>query len=114
MRSSLIGTRHLQMLASLCLALVYALVFITTRRDRRRGDAVCWDDVLFAVAGIAVALYTAAVFPDLIQDPYYRRTEAGIIGIVLAVVTLEATRRVVGTGLAVLIVAFMAYAWWAT
>ncbi len=98
--------------AAFCLALAFGLVFIAVRRDRSRGGAMSWDDIALAVVGSGVALYTVVVFPGLVQDIFYRRTEAGIIGVVLTIVTLEAMRRVVGPGLAILTVMFMAYAWW--
>src|SRR3989338_3601673 len=95
----------------LFLALVLGAVFLSVppsiRADRQR---VPWYDLLFSFLGLAVGLYAALFFPEIMRrmgDPDALRLVLGVIAILLI---LEALRRTVGWILVGIGVFFLLYA----
>lgn len=95
----------------LFLALVLGAVFLSvppsSRADRHR---VPWYDVLLSCLGLAVGLYIAVQFPEIMRrmgDPDALRLALGGIAILLV---LEALRRTVGWILVAVGVFFLVYA----
>jgi len=95
----------------LFLALILGAVFLSVppskRADRHR---VPWYDLLFSFLGLAVGLYAALFFPEIMRrmgDPDALRLVLGVIAILLI---LEALRRTIGWILVGVGVFFLLYA----
>ncbi|MBI2361670.1 MAG: TRAP transporter permease [Deltaproteobacteria bacterium] len=95
----------------LFLALVLGAVFLSvppsSRADRHQ---VPWYDLLFSFLGLAVGLYAALFFPEIMRrmgDPDAHRLVLGVIAILLI---LEALRRTVGWILVGIGLFFLLYA----
>jgi len=95
----------------LFLALILGAVFLSVppsiRADRQR---VPWYDLLFSFLGLAVGLYAALFFPEIMRrmgDPDAPRLVLGVIAILLII---EALRRTVGWILVGVGVFFLLYA----
>ncbi len=93
------------------LALALCLIFI--RLPARRGvprTAIPWYDIAAAALGLAAGGWLAIRYPTLIDQVFYLKTEAFIIGIVLLPLTIEALRRTAGLSFTFIIIAFLIYA----
>jgi len=95
----------------LFLALILGAVFLSVppsiRADRQR---VPWYDLVFSLLGLAVGLYAAVFFPEIMRrmgDPDAPRLVLGVIAILLII---EALRRTVGWILVGVGVFFLIYA----
>src|SRR5260221_6753203 len=82
-----------------CLALLF--VSFPATRGTQRTD-IPWYDWLFAVVGLAVGLYVAAAFPRLTAQAATVTAELLLLAGVIAVLTLEGTRRTSGYSLIVI------------
>ncbi|MCP4329933.1 MAG: TRAP transporter fused permease subunit [Alphaproteobacteria bacterium] len=99
-----------EQLAATCLAIAFILIFLFVRPFRFRGRRIIWPDAVLGAVGAAAALYVAADYSNLVENLYNRRVEAAIVGGLMLVVVLEAMRRTVGTGLAILLAVMIIYA----
>jgi TRAP transporter 4TM/12TM fusion protein len=93
------------------LATALALIFI--RQPFRRGarrDRVPWYDIAFAAAGFSAGMYLAVKYPVLMDQFFYQRTEAFLVGLFLVPLTIEGLRRVAGIGLTCIVLGFILYA----
>ncbi|MGE0039211.1 MAG: TRAP transporter permease [Xanthobacteraceae bacterium] len=93
------------------LGISLCLIFIrmpARRRTPRR--AIPWYDWVAATAGLAMGGYLAFRYPTLIDQSFYLKTEAFVIGIVLLPLTIEALRRTAGMSFTVIVAAFILYA----
>jgi len=82
-----------------CLALLF--VSFPVRRGAPRDD-VPWFDWLFAVAGLAAGIYTALYFPRITAQAGTVTAELLILGGIIALLTLEGTRRTSGYSLIII------------
>jgi len=89
-----------------CLALLF--VSFPARRGATRED-IPWFDWLFAVAGLAIGLYVAAVFPRLTATAGTITAELLILAGAIALLTLEGTRRTSGYSLIVITLALVVW-----
>lgn len=96
---------------SLILGLSVAVAFLT--RDARgvvRATAPPWWDVAAAALGLGAAIAMAIRYPALVDLVLLRPTEAVVIGALILPLTLEALRRVAGLTLVIVVLVFIAYA----
>ena len=93
------------------LALALALIFIRMPAvpGTQRG-AIPWYDGVAAALGLIVGGYLAVRYPALIDQAFYLKTEAFVIGIVLLPLTIEALRRTAGWSFTIIVAAFLLYA----
>lgn len=95
----------------LFLALVFGAVFLSVPASRRaHRDRVPWYDLLFSCLGLAVGLYAAVFFPEIMRrmgEPDPLRLVLGVIAIFLV---LEGLRRTIGWILVGVGIFFLLYA----
>ncbi|HXV81198.1 MAG TPA: TRAP transporter fused permease subunit, partial [Candidatus Binatia bacterium] len=81
----------------LFLALILAATFLSVPpSDRADRHSVPWYDLLFSFLGLAVGLYPAVYFPDIMERMGELDTERLVLGFVAILLILEALRRTVG------------------
>lgn len=87
-----------------------ALVFLLF--PARRGGAAAWRllDYACAATGAAACWYLAVFYPALVDELVYLPPEGLAIGTALVLLILEATRRVAGPTLVIVIAVLVAYA----
>lgn len=95
----------------LALALSLAIILTTPKRLKRTGR-LAWYDALLALLGLAAGLYVAIVYPQIVNQIFFRPPEAYIPGVILVLLSLEAVRRTTGWALVIIIGVFLAYALW--
>ena len=104
---AILREQYLGLFLALVLGGVFLSVPSSSRADRQR---VPWYDLLFSFLGLAVGLYAALFFPEIMRrmgDPDALRLVLGVIAILLI---LEALRRTVGWILVGIGVFFLLYA----
>ena len=74
------------------------------------ATSIPWYDFAAAALGLAWGGYLAARYPTLIDQAFYLKTEAFMIGIVLLPLTIEALRRTAGWSFTLIVAAFLIYA----
>lgn len=94
---------------------IYAFLFLLIGATRQVSRKPTWLDWILCGASIACAIYFASIRGDLssrinLLDPL--TSWQLIFGILLLVLTIEATRRTTGFGLTGIILAFLAYNFW--
>jgi TRAP transporter 4TM/12TM fusion protein len=95
----------------LFLALVLGSVFLAVpARAWQQRNRVPWYDIVLSLAGLAVGLYVAILYPRVIMEIAYPTPDKIILGIAGILLVLEATRRTVGWSLVIVAVAFILYA----
>jgi TRAP transporter 4TM/12TM fusion protein len=90
-----------------------ALVLIFIRMPGRRGTPrtyIPWYDYVAATLALIMGGYLSFRYPILIDQAFYLKTEAFVIGIVILPLTIEALRRTAGWSFTVIVVAFVIYA----
>jgi TRAP transporter 4TM/12TM fusion protein len=93
------------------LALALCLIFIRVpARPGAPRTTIPWYDFAAAALGLGMGLYLAVRYPTLIDNTFYLKTEAFIIGIVLIPLTIEALRRTAGPSFTIIVAAFVLYA----
>ena len=95
--------------AILALSLTQIFIRVPARRGAAR-TAVPWYDYLAAAASLVVGGYLAVRYPTLIDQAFYLKTEAFVIGVVLIPLSIEALRRTAGMSFTAIVVAFLLYA----
>ncbi|WP_371158008.1 TRAP transporter permease [Jannaschia sp. 2305UL9-9] len=96
-------------------ALLYGLVFaagflsLPVTKGRREAGA-SWIDMGLAVVGIAVGLYFAISWDQIVRTAGLLTTERTVISTIAILLVLELTRRAFGMALVILTGLFMAYA----
>ncbi len=95
------------------LALVLALVFLVAPATRRPIDRarLPWYDALLALAGLFVGLYPAWFYIDISQRMGFPTPFEIGLGVVAVLLVLEATRRMIGAVMVLIIITFLAYFW---
>ncbi len=97
---------------SLILATILILTFIL--RPARTGKArnsIPWYDYLLMIASLPGPLYMAWAYIELIPiHPYFAEPFEQVLGVLTALVVLEATRRTVGWIICVIGITFIGYA----
>lgn len=83
-----------------------ALAYLT--QPRLKGPLEAFD-LLFALIAILCGGYVAIYYPSLVNELVYKPLDGLIISLAIVLLTMEATRRVAGMGLAIIVVLFVAY-----
>ncbi len=95
------------LLVVLGLGLCLAFLRYPVRGGIRRG--LPWYDGVLACISLAVSFYIAARYQTLIENIYYNREEAFVVGLVLIAASLEGLRRTASLPFLILVLAFLAY-----
>jgi TRAP transporter 4TM/12TM fusion protein len=90
-----------------CLGLVLLLVFLHVPL---RGDRPAAVDVLCGFLALAACWYVAVRYPALVTDLVFRPPDGVAVATIIVLAVLEATRRLIGTTLVVLLLVLAAYA----
>jgi len=69
-----------------------------------------WYDIALAAAGMGVCLYFAYAYNDLIEDFYFNRHKAFLVGLVIIPLIIEGLRRTAGWILVAVVCLFFVYA----
>ncbi|WP_099363648.1 TRAP transporter permease [Fredinandcohnia onubensis] len=93
-------------------ALIMFSVFIgVAARKGEEGTKVPLYDWVLAIVGLIVGLYLFIYYPVIVFDFAYITTERVIVGLISALLVLEALRRVIGWILVVIVAVFISYAY---
>jgi TRAP transporter 4TM/12TM fusion protein len=99
------------------LGLIFLVFAVTKRRDHEpprgswwRPAGIAWPDWIFAIGAAAASLYVPAIFDDLAFRVGNPLLVDVVMGTILIVVLLEATRRSVGWPLPIIALVFILYA----
>jgi TRAP transporter 4TM/12TM fusion protein len=77
---------------------------------RRQATAVGWIDWVCAVAALSACLYVAIRYPELTKELVYRPWHGILVAGVIVLAVFEASRRVAGIWLVVIVLALCAHA----
>lgn len=107
---SSIFTIQARQLRPIHLGFALVLVFLLYPAARRlRRDTIAWYDYILAGASALVMLYLPWNLDFLVRNIGNYGTEQMIIGVIGMLLLFEACRRVVGTPILVIVLAFLAY-----
>ncbi len=88
------------------LAFALGLTFIVEPRFSGRLGFV---DPLLSSAGVLAAGYVAIAYPDLVNELVYKPWQGIAVSLVIGFLSIEAVRRLTGTGLTIIVVLFVIY-----
>ena len=91
------------------LVLMYVFLVLPARPKLVRNSKVPWYDWLLALAGLAGGLYVAVLYPTLIMTLGVVSTPSLVFGGAAIIAILEATRRLTGWPLLIIIAVFALY-----
>jgi TRAP transporter 4TM/12TM fusion protein len=102
------------------LGITLALTFLTIPARGHNADGgtfvdpasrrIAWYDLIAATAGFAACLYIAIRYPVLVTELVYRPADGIAVATVICFLVMEATRRMSGWSLIVIILGLCAYA----
>lgn len=99
-----------QQYLGLFLGLILAYVFISVPADQKVSkNRVPWYDILCACASMVVGLYVMFYYPQLLITLGFYSPVKVILGIVAILSILEATRRLAGWPLVIIVAGFILY-----
>lgn len=96
------------------LLLVLTLIYLVVPASRKRWGRSWWMlgvDLVAVAASVVVSVYPIVNAQVLAQRAGAYETMDWVLGVVMCVLLLEATRRTVGWFMSVLVIGFMFYAW---
>lgn len=100
-----------QQYLALLLSLTLGAAFLSVPAGPGSGrDSLPWYDLLLSVLGFIVGLYLVAFYPELIYSLGELRAERVLLGAAALFLVVEATRRILGRVMVVLVVLFLLYA----
>ncbi len=91
---------------SAVLGLALGMVFLIAPRFK---GILFWLDPLLAAVGLAATGYLAISYPSLVNELVYKPIDGIIVALIIGLLTVEAVRRMTGSGLTVIVVAFILY-----
>lgn len=103
---SLFTQQYHGLFLGLALALAFLLLPMSKSAPR---DRVPWYDALFAVTALAVGTYVLLFYPELIRTMGLVSLDKIVLGILAIFLVMEATRRVTGWPLVIIVLAFVVY-----
>jgi TRAP transporter 4TM/12TM fusion protein len=94
----------------LFISLILSATFITVPATKTASrSSVIWYDWLLTAAGLMVGLYIAVMYPKIVYSLAFTTWERWVLGALVIVLFLEATRRLMGWILIVLSAVFILY-----
>jgi TRAP transporter 4TM/12TM fusion protein len=100
-----------QQYLALLLALTLGAIFLSVPAGRVSGPSVLpWYDSILSLLGLVVGLYLVIYYPELIYTMGELRPERIFLGVLAIVLVVEATRRILGWVMVVLVALFLLYA----
>lgn len=103
-------TIFLQQYLGAFLALSAALVFLISKPRVAMGDRIPWYDAAASAAALAVGAYCVLIYPRIADSLSIVTWDKVLFGVVTVVLLLEATRRLFGLTLVILVVVLCLYA----
>jgi TRAP transporter 4TM/12TM fusion protein len=102
---------HPQQVIALIYGLVLSATFILVPPSKGSGgESVPWYDLILSVIGIAAGAYVAFYYQDIMVDVGIIMTHRVILGSFVVLMTIEASRRVVGLPFVIITGVFIVYA----
>lgn len=108
-----IGNMDLFQYAAIFYPFVLGITFLLySSRKNVRNDLPTWWDIIYSLLSFAIWIFFMVNTPEYLQRiPLFNELTSleTFVGIVLVVLTLEATRRTLGSSLTIIVLVFMAY-----
>ncbi|MEX0871602.1 MAG: TRAP transporter fused permease subunit [Aquisalimonadaceae bacterium] len=101
---------YTEQILTFALALSLAIAFLEFDWRGRPSRHWVWYDVLLALSGLSFAGYLTVRYPELVHELVFRPLDGVIVATVLVFLTVEGVRRTSGLALALVILAFIAFA----
>jgi TRAP transporter 4TM/12TM fusion protein len=106
---------HLQQFIAVIYGLVLASAFILLPPKRAESsDSLPWYDLLFSIISIIAGLYVGIAYQTIMVDVGIIMPQRVVLGICAVLLTMEASRRVVGLPFIIIIAVFLVYALFAS
>ncbi|MGY6535222.1 MAG: TRAP transporter permease [Pararhodobacter sp.] len=103
-------TVFLQQYLGAFLGIATAAVFLTAKPHRRAGDGLPWYDAAAALAALAIGAYCVVMYPRIAYTLSVVTWDKVLFGALTVLLLLEATRRLFGLTLVILVVILCLYA----
>ena len=97
---------------ALPLVLGSSFLIVFLRLPAKRGAErrqIPWYDLILGSAGFIICLYFTFIYTIIIEDYFYHRDTAFIIGVIVIPLTVEALRRTAGWSLFAVLMVFLIY-----
>ena len=102
---------HLSQYIAIMFGLILCSAFLIMPVKKRSSlDEVPWYDLLFSIGSIGIGLYVAIYYQTIMVDIGMLMPQRVALGAAAVLLTLEASRRVVGLAFIIIIIAFIFYA----
>ncbi|HWO96775.1 MAG TPA: TRAP transporter permease [Bacillus sp. (in: firmicutes)] len=111
--TAIFGVFTAQIQRSIHLGFALALIFLlfpASRKKKKGKFQITWYDAVFSLLGLIVGSYWPLFIDDLVNRVGQVTSLDFIVGIVAMVLILEATRRVVGLPITIIVIVFLLYA----
>ena len=109
--TAMFGVLDAQLQRAVHLGFGLALAYLLYPANKNKcGDKTSWTDCLLAVLGAATPLYIVVCYRELVLRAGLLTTTDTVIGVTGILLLIEATRRVVGIPMVVVVLCFLAYA----
>lgn len=102
---------YLQQYLAIFFSLVLALVFLQVpARKKMAMDTLPWYDSILAVLSLIVGFYAAIFYKDIVVEIGLLIPHRILLGTVVVLLVLEATRRLIGWPFLIIVICFIFYA----
>ena len=102
---------YLQQYLAIFFSLVLALVFLQVPvREKMAMDTLPWYDSILAVLSLIVGFYAAIFYKDIVVEIGLLIPHRILLGTVVVLLVLEATRRLIGWPFLIIVICFIFYA----
>lgn len=111
--TAIFGVFTAQIQRSIHLGFALALIFLlfpASRKKKKSKFQITWYDAVFSLLGLVVGSYWPLFIDDLVNRVGQVTSLDFLIGIIAMALILEATRRVVGLPITIIVVVFLLYA----
>ncbi|MDQ0243859.1 TRAP transporter 4TM/12TM fusion protein [Bacillus fengqiuensis] len=111
--TAIFGVFTAQIQRSIHLGFALALIFLLFPASRKRKKSkfqITWYDAVFSLLGLVVGSYWPLFIDDLVNRVGQVTSLDFMVGILAMVLILEATRRVVGLPITIIVIVFLLYA----
>ncbi|MFC3883312.1 TRAP transporter permease [Bacillus songklensis] len=110
--TAIFGVFTAQIQRSIHLGFALALIFLlfpASRKEKKRKRQIAWYDAIFSLLGLVVGSYWPLFIGDLVNRVGQVTSLDLLVGLAAMVLILEATRRVVGLPITIIVLVFLAY-----